>query len=123
PRVRVRRARRAAEVGTRFSVRTRGQVTGIQFYKAARGRKATPRRATLWDRNGKRLATVRIPRRKGRGWVTAALSTPVDVEPKRRYTVSIFAKRGRYALTRRYFRSKRISGELVAPKRGNGVVR
>jgi hypothetical protein len=42
-------ARGAAEVGTTFEARRATTVVAAQFYKAARGKRATPVRATLWN--------------------------------------------------------------------------
>ena len=117
------RNRRPTEVGLQFVAATAGNVSGVEVYKVARAPGATPRRASLWNARGKRLATVKVTPRDGKGWVTVRFASPVKVRAKRTYTVSVFAPKGRYAMTERGLRKARVRGDLRTGKKRVGVRR
>lgn len=106
------RDRRPVEVGLQFAASTAGTVTGVQVYKIARAGGATPRRASLWNARGKRLARARLTPRQGAGWVQVRFSSPVAIRADRTYTVSVFAPKGRYAVTERGLRTAKTRGAL-----------
>jgi Domain of unknown function (DUF4082) len=117
------RDRRSVELGTQFRSSVAGSVTGVQVYKVATAKGATPRRASLWNANGKRLATVRITPRQGTGWVSVRFSAPVSIRPGATHTVSVHAPKGRYAVTKRGLRKARTSGPLTTGGKWLGVYR
>ncbi|MBD3915223.1 DUF4082 domain-containing protein [Nocardioides hwasunensis] len=117
------RDRRPVEVGTRFQSSTAGSVTGVQVYKIADAKGATPRRASLWSPRGTRLAKARITPLEGRGWVSVRFDAPVTIQADRTYTVSVFAPRGRPAVTKRGLRKAKTSGSLSTGGKHVGVYR
>lgn len=122
-RVEVDPSRSSVEIGVRFRSRVDGVAVGAQVYKIARRPGVTPRRATLWSARGKRLATARFARHRGRGWVDVHFSQPVRIRADRTYTVSVFAPKGRYAVTERHLRRTRSRGDLRTAPGRNGVYR
>lgn len=117
------RDRRSVEVGLQFRSTSAGSVTGVQVYKIARAKGATPRRASLWSAGGKRLAAARVVPSDGAGWVTVRFSSPVAVRADRTYTVSVFAPKGRPAITERGLRRARTVGALSTGGKQLGVYR
>lgn len=122
-RVDIKRKSRPKELGMRFRPNVSGTVTGAEVYKAAHRTDVTPTSASLWDRRGRRLATVDIPAKHGAGWIAVEFRRPVQVVAGQRYTVSVFAPRGHYAVTKRGFRTSVRNEALIAPGRRNGVHR
>ena len=117
------RDRRPVEVGLQFSSSAAGTVNGVQVYKIARAKGATPRRASLWGAKGKRLAKARVTPHNGAGWVSVRFSSPVPIRADRTYTVSVFAPKGRYAVTERGMRKEKTEGVLRAGGERLGVYR
>ena len=117
------RDRRAVELGTQFRASSAGSVTGVQVYKIADAQGATPRRASLWSPRGKRLATARIVPSDGAGWVSVRFTSPVPIRANRTYTVSVYAPKGRYAVTKRGLSRARTSGALRTGGKRLGVYR
>ncbi|PKH37434.1 protein of unknown function [Nocardioides alpinus] len=117
------RNRRPTEVGLQFVATSAGSVTGVEVYKVARASGATPRRASLWNARGERLATAKIAPHAGKGWVTVRFTSPVEVLANRTYTVSAFAPKGRYAMTARGLRKSRVRGVLQTGGERVGVRR
>lgn len=114
---------RSVELGTRFQVRTKGRITGAQVYKLADGSGRTPRRASLWNADGKRLTTASIKPRRGAGWVEVSFPRQVAVRPGRTYTVSVFAPKGRYAVTEGGLRTQQSTDYLRTVRASGGVFR
>lgn len=117
------RDRRAVEVGTQFRASVAGTVTGVQVFKIADAKGATPRRASLWNRKGKRLATARITPYDRAGWISVRFSSPVEIVAERTYTVSVHAPKGRPAITERGLRKPRTKGALSTGGEQVGVYR
>ncbi|WP_207082578.1 DUF4082 domain-containing protein [Nocardioides sp. S5] len=115
------RGRRPVEVGLQFRSRATGVVTGAQVYKTARGKGATPRRASLWNARGERLAAARLTPRRGAGWVSVRFPTAVAIKANRTYTVSVFAPKGRTAITKGGLRKPKQRGPLTAGGKLGGV--
>ncbi|WP_297626858.1 DUF4082 domain-containing protein [Nocardioides sp.] len=114
---------RPVELGLRFEVLAKGRITGAQVYKLAKGSGKTPTRASLWNAKGKRLTTARIQRRKGAGWVDVSFPRTIAVKPGKTYTVSVFAPKGRYAVTERGLRKQRSNAYLRTVSGSSGVFR
>ena len=121
--VNARRTGKRTEVGMRFSAKVKGNAVGIQVFKASPRKKATPRRASLWDPAGVRVASVPIKPTRATGWITVTLPEPVKLLTNRGYTVSVFAKNGEYAVTRGAFTRPILRDGLRAPGHRNGVMR
>ena len=113
--------RQSIEVGVRFKSKVAGKVVGAQVYKMASGERNTPRKATLWSPAGKRLASAKFARTARQGWLSVTFSKPVKVTAKTKYTISVFAPRGRYSSTEQGFAQKVTRGPLTAPAQRNGV--
>lgn len=113
--------RSSVELGIKFRSKVAGRVTGAQVYKIATSKSATPRRASLWNAAGERLASAKIARRAGAGWITVAFDQPVQVVPREKYTVSVFAPRGQYAVTEDVLGARKVRGDLVITGVNNGV--
>jgi Domain of unknown function (DUF4082) len=104
----------AVELGTRFSAAVPGVVTAIMFYRY--GDSPGPHTGTLWDAQGRRLATAAFGAETTAGWQVARLATPVQLQAGDAYVVSYHAQPGRYADDTDYFGSgkTRRSGPLTA---------
>ena len=113
--------RDSVEVGVKFKSKVAGKVTGAQVYKIAKGAGTTPKRASLWNAAGDRLASAKLQRVKGSGWVSVRFSQPVAIATGKTYTVSVFAPSGRYAVTENAFTQREVRGSLVIPGPNNGV--
>lgn len=122
-RARLDRDRRPVELGARFRSSVPGVVTGAQVLKLGKGAAKTPRRASLWSARGKRLATATFEPTAAVGWISVRFPRPVSIVPKRKYTVSVFAPRGRYAVTERALDKRRTRGDLQLLGNRNGVYR
>lgn len=82
-------------VGTKFSASVAGTVTGVRYYKSAQN--TGTKVGTLWDGNGRALASVTFPGQASVGWQTATFASPVAVTAGGTYTASYRAPVGRYA--------------------------
>jgi hypothetical protein len=104
----------AVEVGTRFRTAVPGTVSAILFYKDAKN--TGTHRGALWDRSGKRLASVQFTGETASGWQSARLGSPVRLTANVDYVVSYNAPNGRYADDVGYFGSgrERRVGPLTA---------
>ena len=114
----------ATEVGLKFQSTVAGNVTGLQFYKAAAN--TGTHVGHLWDANGNLLATVTFTNESASGWQTASFSSPVAIAANTYYTISYFAPNGHYSETSDYFdHSFAVSGPLTAfdtdESQGNGA--
>ncbi|WP_313356193.1 DUF4082 domain-containing protein [Microbacterium sp.] len=112
--------RASAELGVKFTVADAGTITGVKFY--ATPANAGPHVGSLWDQNGKQLATATFPSTTTAGWVSASFATPVDVKPGQTYVASYLAPSGGYAVTQDYFTTARSAAGVTFPKNA-GVYR
>lgn len=85
----------SVELGTRFTTKTAGWVTGVRYYKSARN--GGTKVGKLWDSSGRLLAQVTFAGESGSGWQQARLNTPVALKPGSNYVVSYQAPQGHYA--------------------------
>lgn len=100
----------AVEVGTSFTPRRSGMVTGIAFYKGA-GNTGT-HTGTLWSAARKPLGRVTFTNETATGWQFATFAKPISVNAGEKYVASYHAPRGRFALTPNYFASQRTATDL-----------
>ncbi len=109
------------ELGLKFRTKTSGQVTGVKFYKSRQN--VGTHIGNLWDKRGKKLATVTFKNETQSGWQTAKFDKPVTINPDTTYIVSYFAPKGHFSIDSRYFaHSARTSGPLTALKSGTDGV-
>ena len=106
--------RSSVEIGTVFSTSAAGSVTALRFYGTSAN--VGPHVGTLWDAQGRALATATFATTTSSGWRQAALSKPVNLVVGQRYTVSYRAPQGRYAGDHGVFSSGRTvrNGSLTA---------
>ncbi|WP_157157455.1 DUF4082 domain-containing protein [Diaminobutyricimonas sp. LJ205] len=109
------------ELGTAFSVAEPGAVTAIRFYKGP-GNTGT-HVGSLWSSTGERMAQVTFTGETAQGWQTAALATPVMLNPGVRYVVSYHAPNGYYSYSGGYFTTQHTNGPLTADTVANGRYR
>ncbi|OPG03145.1 DUF4082 domain-containing protein, partial [Microbispora sp. GKU 823] len=109
------------ELGSRFTVAEDGWITGVRFYKA-RGEKGR-HSGSLWDADGRRLATAAFVNETASGWQEVRFDSPVQVRAHETYTVSYHSEHGTY-VARPLGRGKAPrSGPLTAVPRKTGVYR
>lgn len=100
------------ELGTTFTPRRSGMITGIGFYKGT-GNTGT-HTGTLWNANRKPLARVTFTNETATGWQFATFSKPIPVSAGQKYVASYFAPRGRFALTTNYFSTQgHVTNDLL----------
>jgi hypothetical protein len=114
----------AVELGLKFQTKITGQVTGLKFYKSKQN--TGTHIGNLWDKRGKKLASVTFKNETKSGWQTASFDTPVTIAADTTYIVSYFAPEGHFSIDSRYFaKTSHVSGPLTALKSGtdgaNGV--
>ncbi|HLI55406.1 MAG TPA: N,N-dimethylformamidase beta subunit family domain-containing protein, partial [Actinomycetota bacterium] len=97
----------ATVVGVEFSVATAGEVTGIQFYKAAAN--TGTHVGTLFSESGPgattgaELASATFSNESPSGWQQVTFASPVAVSPGTSYVASYYAPNGHYAQDQDYF--------------------
>ncbi|WP_160132943.1 DUF4082 domain-containing protein [Microbacterium sp. SLBN-146] len=90
--------KQAVTLGTRFTVATNGNASGIRFYKVS-GVTGT-HTGTLHSSDGRVLATVRFQNETASGWQKADFAAPVALKAGQTYVVSYRVPAGgRYAAT------------------------
>ncbi len=116
----------AVELGMKFRSSAAGYVLGVRFYKGA-GNTGT-HTGSLWNKAGKRLATIKFTGETASGWQQANFTAPVHISPNETYTISYRAPRGRYSYNQYFFSGPGVeNGPLRALREGedggNGVYR
>ena len=103
----------AVELGTRFQTTQPGTVTALRYYRFSSS--IGPNTGTLWDSQGRKLASVTFTGQSSQGWQRASLATPVTLRTGTTYVVS-YTSGGHYAGDQDYFTSGSpyTSGPLVA---------
>lgn len=99
--------RAAVELGIRFSPKTSGKVTALQYYQGPKTGGVTS--ATLWSTNGKVLSRVTFPATSKVGWRTVPLAKPVALTAGAGYVASYHAPKGGYPVTERGFTSTKVT--------------
>jgi len=79
------------ELGTRFRATVPGFVCGVRFNKPPSD-KTDSHTVSLWDQNGKRLATAGTSAEKSSGWISVNFEKPVGVAEGTIYTASYFVR-------------------------------
>lgn len=108
------------QVATRFTVDVAGTATGIRFYKGAAN--TGEHTGYLWNAAGVKLAEVQFTDETADGWQTAALSTPVALQPGVEYRVGLYGTTGRYAVDVRTLRWQTVIGHFTIPDDGSAWV-
>lgn len=110
----------AVELGIRFSPRTSGSVTALQYYQGAKAKGVTT--ATLWSSDGRVLAQEKFSATSKVGWRSIPLRKPVKLSSGKTYTASYQAPQGGYVVTESDLTSHRVLNGF-ALKPGAGVYR
>ncbi|SFA77581.1 protein of unknown function [Rhizobium sp. NFR07] len=113
---------RSVELGMKFVASTRGEVTGVRFYKGIQD--TGVHTGSLWTSTGTLLATVTFSGETVSGWQQATFSQPVTISAGTTYVVS-YHSNGNYVATANYFDTTRTNGNISAPSTssagGNGL--
>ena len=112
----------AVEVGFKFSSVTKGQITGIRFYKGALN--TGTHIVDLWSTSGTLLATATSTSETASGWQQVNFSSPVNITAGTTYIASYHTSSGEYSDTPYYFDTLQgtTNGSLSAVGSGlNGV--
>lgn len=112
--------RGSVELGTAFTAKVDGTVTGIKFWKTKENKGTHV--GNLWDASGKRLAKVTFTGETDSGWQTAILNKPVALKADAKYTVSYLAPKGRYVSTEKSSFTS-ASPDILATSKNGGVYR
>ena len=112
PRMRAVGARRAAELGVVFRSSRAGEIIGIRFFKGPgnHGRHS----GTLWSSSGRKLAKAAFTGETASGWQSVRFATPVAIKAGTTYIASYHSSRGRFARMGSGFRTRKVSGPLIA---------
>lgn len=108
------------QVSTRFMVDVAGSVTGIRFYKGATNTGAHT--GYLWSADGVKLAEIEFAGETSQSWQTAALSTPVVLQPGVEYRVGLYSTTGRYAVDLGTLAGQTVSGHFTVPASGSSWI-
>lgn len=109
-------SKKPVNLGVKFTTKTDGVVTAIQFYRSKKQKKAYT--ASLWDSKGRLLARATFAKSSKTGWQTAKLSKPVAIKKGKTYTASYLASDGRFAVTRNGFAKKYTKNGITVAKKG-----
>lgn len=104
----------SVELGVKFTVASTGVVTGIEYYSTPANRGTHV--GSLWDSDGKRLASVTFPSSTRSGWLSADFTKPVAVQAGKSYVASYLAPQGGYAVTENFFTSPYTSDGATFPR-------
>jgi hypothetical protein len=91
----------AVSVGVKFKSDAFGTVSALRFYKVSTN--TGTHVGSLWDANGKLLASATFTNETASGWQQVSLSNPVTIQPNTTYVASYYAPNGHYAATGDYF--------------------
>ncbi|MGZ4156399.1 MAG: N,N-dimethylformamidase beta subunit family domain-containing protein, partial [Bacteroidia bacterium] len=95
------------ETGTKFRASVNGYVTGIRFYKGVTN--TGIHTASLWNTNGKQLATAPFTAETASGWQEVHFATPVYIKADTTYIASYFSPGGTFAITPSFFAGTGVS--------------
>jgi chitosanase len=105
---------RSIELGLRFTPKVAGSVTGVRFYKNYQN--TGTHTGSLWNSQGRLLATVTFTKETSSGWQSVTFDKPVSVAANVTYIVSYHSPKGYYSVDTGYFKqSSRSQKYLVAP--------
>ncbi|MCC2594610.1 DUF4082 domain-containing protein [Tessaracoccus sp. OS52] len=121
PRVPATTDTRSINLGMKFSSDRTGSIAAVQFYRSAQQERAYE--ASIWELDGKLLATTTFPASSTAGWQTAPLAKPVNLNKGRWYVVSYLASDGQFASSDGVFNSDWGNGPLNARKWGGSYTR
>ncbi|HKN97898.1 MAG TPA: DUF4082 domain-containing protein [Pseudonocardiaceae bacterium] len=91
----------AVTVGTKVRFDSRGEVTGIRFYKGPNN--TGTHTGSLYSSAGTLLASGTFTNETASGWQTLNFASPVNVNANTTYVVAYFAPNGHYSATPGYF--------------------
>lgn len=94
--------RRSVELGMKFRSKVAGYVTGVRFYKSAQN--TGTHTGSLWNANGRLMATVTFTDESRSGWQTATFDKPVSIAAKATYIVSYHAPHGHYSFNSNFLK-------------------
>jgi len=91
----------SVEVGFKFQSATKGEITGIRFYKGPLN--TGTHTGNLWSATGTLLATATFTNETASGWQQVNFSTPVNITPGTTYIASYHTNVGEYSDTPYFF--------------------
>jgi hypothetical protein len=106
------------ELGIRVVVDSAATLTSLRFYKASGETGAHS--GSVWSSAGVRLAQVTFADESASGWQTAALASPLQLQPGAVYVLSVNSN-AKFAQTVGGFSSPLSSGVLHSADGANGV--
>ncbi len=106
------------ELGMRFYATTNGQISAIKFYKSPL---ETGNHTGRIYSAGTLLASVTFTNESASGWQTQALSTPLSINAKSEYVVSVNTGNSYYVATSNGLASQITNQYLVSSAGANGV--
>lgn len=107
------------ELGMKFRPMVAGYITGVRFYKSAQN--TGTHTGSLWNANGRLLATVTFKNETKSGWQQAVFDTPVSVGANMVYVISYHAPKGHFSVDRNYFNRGEVRrNSLVAVRASKG---
>jgi hypothetical protein len=102
------------ELGVHFKPEGNGQITGIRFYKAAAN--IGTHIGSLWNAEGKLLASATFTGETLSGWQQVSFSEPVQVKAGTTYLAGYYAPNGHYSASSDAFSSGPVTNPpLQAP--------
>jgi hypothetical protein len=91
----------AVELGVKFKVDLKGQISGIRFYKGVTNTGIHV--GSLWNSNGSLLARSTFTNETASGWQQVNFTSPVAIVPNIVYVASYHTVVGHYAVNTNYF--------------------
>lgn len=108
---------RVTELGLKFKSDVNGWICGVRYYKTAANK--GPHTASLWMRNGNRLAKTTFWVETDQGWQQANFAKPIKIAANTIYIVSYLAPEGHFSYTDNVFTNAVNNGHLIAVKHSN----
>lgn len=104
----------AVTLGMRFSADRDGEVLGARFYKSEAN--TGPLVASLWDGDGRMLASATVDEAVTSGWQEVRFDAPVGIQAGSTYTVAYRTESGHYSATPGGHSAPRARGHLSTPE-------
>jgi len=108
--------RNGVELGLKFQASRRLVVTGVRVYRVDPGTVT----GTLWNAEGKRLATGTFAPSAANGWQDLTFSRPVTIGADRTYVASYYSPATRYAFDYGFFTQELTRGPVTALRSVDG---
>ena len=107
----------SVNLGVRFTSDVDGFITGIRFYKGPLN--SGTHVGTLWDNDGRMLATATFTAESAVGWQQVTFTSPVAIRAGEVYVASYLAPRGGYAADVGYFATSGVNNPPLRAMQGD----